>query len=154
MTPTWFNSVKRIQALEKTAAAWVGTPFVANSRVKGPQGGVSCQMLVEQLYIEAGHNQIPFGADAASMRWSETHRDSLIEKFFSSHPDFFRSVPHSSRLPGDIVGFRLGGCVHHLGVALLNGRFIHSMRGLGTKICNLTDPTYAKRIDKIWRPKP
>lgn len=160
---TWFNTPDRIAALEASAKSWVGTPFVANSRIKGLRGGVSCQMLAEQLYIEAGF-PVPFAVPSAPMRWSETHRDSLIERFLDSQTQLFQALelsPPSSVIrlpssvaPGDIVGFRIGGCVHHIGVALEGGRFIHAMRGIGTQIYNLNDPTYAQRISKIWRPNP
>jgi cell wall-associated NlpC family hydrolase len=161
---SWFNTPERIAALEAAAKSWVGTPFVANSRIKGPRGGVSCQMLAEQLYLESGL-AIPFTAPSAPMRWSETHRDSLIERFLNSQTQLFQSLevpnpqspisnPQSPIAPGDIVGFKIGGCVHHLGTALERGRFIHAMRGIGTQIYNLNDPTYEKRISKIWRPFP
>jgi cell wall-associated NlpC family hydrolase len=154
---TWFNTPERIAALEAAAKSWVGTPFVANSRVKGPRGGVSCQMLAEQLCIESGLT-VPL-APAAPMRWSETHRDSLIEQFLDEQTNIFQSLstdscPLTSIAPGDIVGFRIGGCCHHMGVALERGRFIHAMRGIGTQIYNLNDPTYGKRISKIWRAHP
>ena len=152
---TWFNSPERIAALEAAAKSWVGTPFVANSRIKGPRGGVSCQMLAEQLYIESGL-VITFAAPSAPMRWSETHRDSIIEQFLDEQHDIFQSLSPDScpLIPGDIVGFKIGGCIHHMGVALERGRFIHAMRGIGTQIYNLNDPTYAKRISRIWRAQP
>jgi cell wall-associated NlpC family hydrolase len=187
MIETWFNSVARIEAMEQAAREWVGTPFVANSRAKGPRGGTCCHMLAEQLYIEAGY-PLNLSAPDASMRWSDTHRDSLIECFLNERSDIFAALrygdqksevrshltsdlrpptsdlsqltsdlrPPTSEIPisGDIIGFRIGGCVHHVGVVLPGGRFIHCMRGIGTKICNLSDPTYSRRIEKIWRPRP
>jgi cell wall-associated NlpC family hydrolase len=155
---TWFNTPERIAALEASAKSWIGTPFVANSRVKGSRGGVSCQMLAEQLYIEAGF-PVPFQAPYGPMRWSETHRDSIIEQFLDEQTDIFQALssdlcPLTSVAPGDIVGFKIGGCCHHIGVALERGRFIHAMRGIGTQIYNLNDPTYEKRISRIWRAHP
>lgn len=155
---TWFKSVDRIKALELASREWVGTPFVANSRVKGPRGGVCCHMLAEQLYIEAGY-PLPFRVPSGSMKWSDVQKESLIEQFFDKRTDIFHTLatcrsPLVAILPGDVIGFKIGGCVHHVGIALLSGRFIHSMRGLGTKIFNLNDPTYESRIEKIWRPKP
>jgi len=171
---TWFNTPERIDALEAAALSWVGTPFVANSRVKGKRGGTCCHMLAEQIYLEAGHT-LPFQAPSASMKWSDISKVSLIEKFFDTQTDLFQTLENlrtSAKsadktlpspdpclltpvsLPGDVVGFRIGGCIHHVGIALSGGRFVHCMRGMGTKIFNLNDPTYAPRIEKIWRPRP
>jgi len=160
---TWFNSQDRIDALKAAALSWVGTPFVANSRVKGKRGGTCCHMMAEQIYIDAGY-PLAFRVPGGSMKWSDISKASLIEKFFDEQTDIFqtleKNLPRFGKkgrallLPGDVVGFRIGGCVHHIGIVLSGGRFIHCMRGLGTKIFNLNDPTYASRIEKIWRPRP
>lgn len=152
---TWYNTPERIDALEKAAREWVGTPFVANSRIQGPHGGTCCHMLAEQLYIAAGY-PLGFDVPAGSMRWSSVSTVSLIAQFFDERPDIFQRVDLAAieMMPGDVIGFRIGGCVHHVGVVLRGGKFVHCMRGLGTKIFNLNDPTYARRIDIIWRPKP
>ena len=168
---TWFNTVQRIEALEAAARSWIGTPFVANSRVKGPRGGTCCHMLAEQLYLEAGY-PLAFRVPAGSMKWSDISKSSLIEQFFDTQIDIFEQVepaPESFQaleeklpmlgkaergngtLPGDVVGFKIGGCVHHVGVVLSRGQFVHCMRGVGTKISNLNDPTYALRMEKTWR---
>lgn len=141
-------------ALERTASEWVGTPFVANSRAKGRRGGVSCQMLAEQIYIESGLN-LPFRVPSASMKWSDVSKESIIEKFLTDQTNVFLTLENAIKsdiIPGDLIGFKIGGCVHHMGIALAGGRFIHTMRGIGTTICMISDPTYASRITKIWRP--
>lgn len=153
---TWFRNVERIEALELAASEWVGTPFVANSRAKGKRGGVCCHMLAEQLYIEAGYD-LPFRVPAGSMKWSDVSKQSLIEKFFDDQTELFQTLENvtiDDVLPGDVIGFKIGGCVHHVGVALIGDRFVHCMRGIGTRIHHLNDPTYSGRIEKIWRPKP
>lgn len=150
---TWFNTQERIDALEDAAASWVGTPFVANSRVKGPRGGVSCQMLAAQLYTESGF-PLPFAVPAASMRWSRVSRVSQIAEFIEANGGFqpVADLTLTTIQPGDLLGFKIGGCVHHMGVALTDGRFIHTMRKVGTRIYRLADPTYCNRMEHVWRP--
>jgi len=52
-----------------------------------------------------------------------------------------------------MVGFKIGGCVHHCGVVVDKaGRFIHCLRGRGAQYSHLRDASYLKRIERIWRP--
>lgn len=153
---TWFNSPERVLALENAASSWIGTPFVANSRCKGVRGGVSCQMLAEQIYKESG---VPFDFQApeAPMRWSNTSADSLIMSFLTEHPELVELLDNptdSDILPGDLLGFRVGSCVHHVGVVLTGNKFIHCMRGMRTLICYISDPTFKRRLACLWRIKP
>lgn len=148
MTASWFNSDDRIQLLESSADKWHGTPFVPNGRVLGH--GVSCQMLVEQVYRECGLG-LESTAPSGPMGWSGVHKDSLIEPFLGTVEGLRQLQDTSDILVGDLLGFKLGSCVHHLGIVLTGGRILHSMRGLGTTYSLLSDPTYKSRIAKVWR---
>lgn len=153
---TWFSTPERIALLNTVAASWIGTPFVANSRCKGKRGGVSCQMLAEQIYVECGC-PLPFGAEKGSMRWSGVSKDSLIVEYLADKSAFMsclNSPKIEDLLPGDLLGFRIGGCVHHVGVYLGDGRFIHCMRGSSTLLCSISDPTFSRRLGCLWRVKP
>jgi cell wall-associated NlpC family hydrolase len=150
MTSTWFNE-ERINALEVEAATWVGTPFAANSSAKGL--GVSCHTLAGALYAAVGWGDIDIPEVAIShARFGE---NSLANPFFEAMAERFTQLPHDSKiLPGDVLGFRIGRIVHHLGTALRNGRFIHALEGLGTTISTTEDATYRSRLTTIWRPTP
>jgi cell wall-associated NlpC family hydrolase len=150
MTPTWFTE-ERIDALEAEAATWVGTPFAANSSAKGL--GVSCHTLAGALYAAVGWGDILIPDVAIShARFGE---NSLADLFFDSMAERFTQLPHDSEiLPGDVLGFRIGRIVHHLGTALRNGRFIHALEGIGTTVSTTEDATYRSRLTTIWRPAP
>jgi cell wall-associated NlpC family hydrolase len=150
MTPTWFTE-ERIEALEVEAASWVGTPFAANSSAKGL--GVSCHTLAGALYAAVGWGDILIPDVAIShARFGE---NSLADPFFDSMAERFTQLPHDSEiLPGDVLGFRIGRIVHHLGTALRNGRFIHALEGLGATVSTTEDATYRSRLTTIWRPAP
>jgi len=155
-SPSWFNSEERIQKLRDVAQTWIGTPFVANSRCKGERGGVSCQMLAEQIYKESG---VPFSfrVPSASMHWAGMNADSLIVAFLSEHPELLTHCENpapSDIIPGDLLGFKIGKCIHHVGVALSDKQFIHCMRGTFTVICPISDPAFASRLTCLWRIKP
>lgn len=144
---SWFNTPERVAALESAAVSWVGTPFAANSSAKGR--GVSCHKLAGALYEEAGFGvvEVP-DVPIAHARFSTT---SFVLAFFAGRQDFYevRDI-----LPGDVLGFRIGKCVHHLGVALTGGRFAHAIDGIGATIASIDDATWLNRLERIWRPKP
>ena len=145
----YFDTVERILRLETAAASWLGTPFMPHAAVKG--AGVCCQKLVGSLYIESGFLPPDFTLPDGPMDWSHAHKDSLIAAFMDARPDFcgtdLRSV-----CPGDMLGIRIGGCIHHCGVVLPGGKFIHCLRGSGVIFSNIRDASYLSRIEKIWRP--
>ncbi len=149
----YFSAQQRRHQLQVEAESWRGTPFMPNAAVKG--AGVSCQMLVGALYIAAGVWPADFKIPAGPMDWGNAHEDSLITAAMAAEIKCgrFEEVLDSSAAPGDLIGFKLGGCIHHLGVVLTSsGAFIHCIRGPGVIYSELRDATYLKRIEKIWRP--
>ena len=150
MTSTWFNE-ERIDALEAEATTWVGTPFAANSSTKGL--GVSCHTLAGALYAAVGWGDIAIPEIPISH--ARFGQDSFADPFFEAMAERFTQLPHDSEiLPGDVLGFRIGRIVHHLGVALRNGRFIHALEGIGATVSTTEDATYRSRLTTIWRPSP
>lgn len=138
-----------LAALDAAAARWEGTPFCANSAVRG--GGVCCHRLCGALYAEAGWTpplDLPGGSPtahgAAIAQWLDGPEGSAL----------FRRVPVGERAPGDLVGFALRGSVRHLGILLSRGRFVHSTIGTGARIAPNIPPAFAKRIAAVWRPLP
>lgn len=152
-TLTWFYRPERVNALERAAQSWLGTPFGANAKVKGPGGGVSCQMLACEILTEVGciKDECP---PPAMMSWARHQRESLIVPYMDGHPRFARLDPSEPLLPGDVLGFKIQSCVHHMGVVLPAKRFAHVWMQTGVLISLLTDPTYSKRLAMSWRPKP
>lgn len=156
MTP-WFRDdhPERIAALRAEAARWQGTPFFPNSSSPGPRGGVSCQKLVAALYRGAGFCDVE--VPDVPMSHARYSRTSLVSEFMANRPEFvaygldgdFTSGPPKS---GDLLGFRIHRTIHHLGVCLWPGVFVHSIEGLGTCRCSLADATWAKRLAILWRP--
>jgi cell wall-associated NlpC family hydrolase len=157
----YFNTVERVLQLDNIADSWRGTSFMPNAAIKG--AGVSCQKLVTSIYIECGALPADFICDDGPMNWARAQKESLIEKFMedycfgnpeSDKPKYFErnSFPARYPQPGDMLGFRVDGCVHHCGVMLGAGRFIHCWRQSGVMFSQLHDAAYLSRLAKIWRP--
>jgi cell wall-associated NlpC family hydrolase len=151
----FFDTPEKISALQFHAALWLGTPFMPNAAERG--AGVSCQTLVGALYRECGVIGADFAVPIGPMDWSHANKRSLIADYMVSRADFL-SVPAGPGLPlmaqpGDMLGFKIGGCLHHCGLVLaVDGQFIHCVRGRSTFLSNVRDATYFSRLEKIWRP--
>ena len=154
MITPYFNTPARQATLQVIASQWLGTPFMPNAAVKG--AGVSCQKLVGAIYIECGFLPAAFLIPEGPMDWGTSHTKSLVGDFMAAQSARFVEVL-DARLaavqPGDMVGFQLGGCIHHCGLVIQgNGDFIHALRRANTSIANVRDATYHARLEKIWRP--
>lgn len=155
MSNPWFNSEQRVAALITAAKSWEGTPFKGNQCAK--KVGVSCQMLAAAIYKEAGFLPNSFTADKGPMDWSNAHKDSLIESFLGKHADKFEAHPRKAGKietvqAGDLVGFKLGGCVQHMGIVVNKQFFVHVMDRYQVQFSRLDDPTFASRMEVFWRP--
>jgi len=144
--PPWFSTPGRITALQVAAAAWVGTPFLGNSSAIGL--GVSCQFLAAALYRESGF--VDLAPPEVPMAFARFNSTSLVEPWMDARPEF-ESVGFDYQ-PGDMLGFRIGKAVHHCGVVLSSGSFVHCVDPAGVIISPLTDSTWASRLRRAWRP--
>lgn len=152
---SWFNTPERVQRLREEARRWVGTPFMPNSNTPGPNGGVSCQKLASEIYRRAGWRDIPVPeVSMAHARFGS--RRSLLEPFMDARPEFMKMQNAECRVQnvqaGDLLGFRLKLVVHHCGIYLGGGQFVHAMDHVGTLISNLSDATWLSRWVVSWRP--
>jgi cell wall-associated NlpC family hydrolase len=143
----------RLAALESAAASWAGTPFCEHSAVKG--AGVCCHLAVIEVYREAGFIAPDVLFPDGPVNWSRTQSRSLMEEAIDGQGrEWVVSVAAnvSSRMPGDLLGFKVGHCVHHLAIQLPRGRIFHAVDKHGAIIAPNLPPQWAKRLARIWRP--
>jgi len=134
------------KALKASAQSWVGTPFAPNGNTKGM--GVSCQRLVVEIYREAGLGK--FSVPDVSMSHAKFAKTSIIEEWFAGNNSFERVTDLQV---GDILGFRINKVIHHIGIFLGDGQFIHALFQVGAVVSNLSDPTWGSRHKATWRLK-
>ena len=147
----YFSTLSRLLHLNTVAQSWVGTPFFPNGYVKGPAGGVSCQTLVCCIYEELGVVPLGMRVPAGPMDWGHASKESLIEPMIEKLWGKFVEPVSDSPMAGDLIGFWVGGCVHHVGICL-GEEFIHCLRGEGVKLNRIDDATYLIRLHRLWRP--
>jgi cell wall-associated NlpC family hydrolase len=148
VTP-YFSTPARVDALVASAVSWLGTPFAGNCRAKGR--GASCQTLAAGIYADAGFEvgEVP----EAPMHHARYSSESIVVPWVESSGKFQR-VESGDVQPGDLLGFRIGRCVHHVGV-LLNQKgqhFAHVIEGGPAKLSTLMDATWRSRLEYVWRP--
>jgi hypothetical protein len=147
MTP-YFDNPEAVARLDAAAARWIGTPFVSNSCSVGH--GVCCHLLAAAVLEEAGAipaRQYPTG----SARGAWNARSAIMEQWVDENmtPALRRCAPDTV-MPGDLIGYRVGAFVHHLGVALSGARVLHAVRP-EAGILSLSDATWGGRIAVVWR---
>lgn len=149
MPAPFFASTASLGTLSAVAATWVGTPFRANSEDRGRQGGVCCHLLVWHVLVECGMaiQRPPFGP-AGHARYS---RESIMQPWLDASPHFER-IPYGAS-PGDVLGFRLGGAIHHLALVLPGeAGMLHTLNGIGVMNTPVADATWSARHAATWRP--
>lgn len=139
-----------IDALTTNAYLWRGTPFVANSCERGPRGGVCCHLLVADLYKSAGLDlgEVPHGPPGHA----RSGAPSIMTPWLNACPRFQLLDPGSQLNPGDLLGFNLGGTLHHLAILLPGDQIVHAINHMGVVITPRLDSTWCSRHAATWRP--
>lgn len=144
----WCDSVERMEVLEHEARSWLGTPFRANAAVKG--AGVCCHLYVAEVLMAVG--AVPRRAfPQADPNYSLSQRVSLVEPFMDAMPGMVDVPVPGPALPGDVCGYLISGCIHHISLVLRGGVMIHAVRHYGVMESRLDDPMWARRHRRIWR---
>ena len=144
---TFYSTPERIAELQAVAASWIGTPFLGNSSAKGR--GVSCQFLASAMYRETGF--LDATPPEVPMSYARFHNTSLLEPWMDARPEF-EQLAGFDVIPGDMLGFRIGKAVHHCGVVISDGSFVHCIDPAGVIVSPLADSTWASRLRRAWRP--
>lgn len=157
MTDTWFSTEQRIEALLASFKRWKGTPFWGNSMSPGPKGGVSCQKLVEAILRDCGFNP-PRTPDVAMNHGRYAgEMESVVVPFLESMEreglGFILPATHTVPIIGDILGFKIGKSIHHVGIFSGDGQFFHVIDGETAGFANLSDPTWFSRLRVLFRLK-
>ena len=168
MTPLlaadYFSSPENIQLALSVAFRWMGTPFAPRTRVCG--AGVDCVQLAGAFYIETGvvthFTPPPYHLDAGAHLAA-----SQVTAYVEAMPDKFRLLwkydgkNSAVILPviiGDLLGFKFGRVVHHVGVVVNPTgskhppEFLHVWRGHVVCSTPLDDPHWLNRLAVVYRP--
>lgn len=150
----FFSSPARQSALAVAAKAWVGTPFIAHGRLRGI--GADCVHLISAILADAGFTHL-FDPPPYTVQEGMHSPESKLIDYIETHI-LVLTIPVAEEpaltrlLTGDILCFKMGRSVHHIGLLIAPGRFIHTMPRLGAVIACLHDSTFARRLAAVYRP--
>ena len=108
-------TVEQRIAIVKEAHSWLCTPYKGHSCFKGARGGVDCGQLLYGIYHNCGHvPEIKLPTDYSlqvSMHQESTEYIDLVSRFF-------RLIPESEVLPGDVVVYKFGYAYAHAAIII------------------------------------
>lgn len=109
--------------LIESAFSWIDTPYHHQARVKG--AGVDCAQLMAGIAIDCGliTESIKLPQDY-SPEWHLHNREERLVNHLLEFGCIQKSVEDT--LPGDIIGFKIGRAVGHLGIMVNETQFIHA----------------------------
>ncbi|MBX3747344.1 MAG: hypothetical protein KF833_18700 [Verrucomicrobiae bacterium] len=140
-----------LAALRSAAEAWLGTPFADNSAVRG--AGVCCHLLPVAIYRDAGWLPYIAAVPHGPAGWAAAHGRGIMEPWLDHGPGARWFAPVPCAQPGDLLGFRVGRCVHHLAVMMPDGGICHAVAQLGVVIAPDIPVIWRRRMLRIWRPR-
>jgi cell wall-associated NlpC family hydrolase len=120
------NAAQR-RAVVTEAESWIGTPFHHQGRIKGPQGGVDCLMLLAEVYERAG----VIGQIEPPFYVPDWHLHQGAERYMEGLIAYARPTQGPPE-PGDIALFRFGRTFSHGAIVTLWPRLVHAywLRGV------------------------
>ncbi len=162
------------QAVIAEAESWIGTPFHHQGRVKGPQGGVDCAMLLLEVFKKVFSCQLPVASEESkaetpklgtgnwelgtltySMQWHLHHSEEKYLEMILA----LGGKPVESPGPGDIAIWKIGRAYSHGAIVVVWPKIIHAA-ALPINQCILDNALMsALNLDKhpvkfftAWRP--
>lgn len=149
IAPAFFDDPEHRAKLLTEAAEWMDTPFAGHAAVKG--AGVDCVRLTAEIMLACG--LIPgYEFPPYTLQWARHQSRSIILEWLDACPQVVRLPDGEAARFGDVVCFKIGRCVHHVGIVLDPPRFLNSVEGSRVSMCQLDDSTWAKRRECLYRP--
>lgn len=141
----------QLQRLEDAAQAWLRTPFVAHARIQG--FGVDCVGLALACYQASG--LLPESLELPAhypLDGGHHLKLSWVEQFIEDS-GFFVRIAGKTPQPGDLLALRLSAVSHHVAITLSGGRILHAFENVGVTEGSWLDPSIARSIRRVYRPK-
>jgi len=123
--------VRNVTAMSKIMdqyADWKGVRYRLDGKTKR---GIDCSAFVQRTFREQ------FGMELPRSTYEQA--------------DFGKKIQHTKLLPGDLVFFRAGSTVRHIGIYLGNDQFVRASSSNGVMISTLTDNYWDKRYHQARR---
>jgi cell wall-associated NlpC family hydrolase len=136
------------------AHSWVGTPWRAGgSCARGKNGGVDCSRFVMSVFSASGLCQNFKLPVVPGIYCMDRKNPSLILDFLRGHPELCTEIEGDAFEPADVVTFREGMVIHHVGIVTEDGISMISCRqpqGVNVHVFK-GDDYFTKRRNAVFR---
>lgn len=146
---------QKVQAAQRAtvvrlAHGWLRTPYAHRCRVPGV--GVDCVRLAADVYARAGVVRVTL---EDMPRYSEDWYLHRSDEMLATHlAKYCAGVAIGREQPGDLVGFRFGRAMSHLGIVTGPGTMIHALAGrMVTEEAYGQHTAFAPRLAGVWTPR-
>ena len=133
--------------------SWARTPYHHHGRVKGPQGGVDCLMLLAEVFERSG--MVPRVEPGNYPRDWHLHRSE--ERYMAGLAGYARRMDEGEPVrPGDVALFRYGRAFSHSGLVVEAGarlrdvQVLHAYNGRGVIFTRLGEEPLDGRPVQFW----
>lgn len=124
--------------------AYIGLPFLEKGR---DRAGLDCWGLIRLVYAEQLRVALP--------AWVEGYADTRPGPDTAAHlaacAESFAEVPAGGERPGDILLFRTGPHLSHVGLCLGGGRMLHILEGIDSTVERYRSPRWLPRLAGAYR---
>lgn len=131
---------------DKWVIQYLDIPFLAKGRTRE---GLDCWGLIRLAWAEQCGVALPL--------WLDGYRDTAPCAHTAAHlaacAEAFREIPPGSACPGDILLFRTGRHLSHVGLALAGGRMLHITAGIDSCTERYVSPRWLPRLVGVYRPE-
>ncbi|WP_210394953.1 NlpC/P60 family protein [Motiliproteus sediminis] len=118
----------RVAALYRQHQLWQGTPYLLGG---SSRDGIDCSAFVQRTYSTLFDYSVPRTTEAQQRLGT--------------------AVPRRQLLPGDLVFFRTGDKVRHVGIYVERGRFLHASTSRGVMLSELNNPYWQRHYIQARR---
>ena len=127
-------------------SAYLDIPFLAKGRTRA---GLDCWGLIRLVYAEQIGVSLPLWLDG----YSEIEPCPETAAHLAACAESFAEIPPDRARPGDILLFRTGQHLSHVGLALRGGRMLHIATGIESCTENYLSPRWSPRLVGAFRPE-
>ncbi len=124
----------------------IAVPFVDRGR---SWSGWDCWALVYLFHRDVLGVAIPSYAESYTDAGQSAETRNQLRALIAIGKALWRSVPEP--VLGDVVLLNIGGHPLHVGLALGDGRMLHTERRVGTLVERLSSPIWARRVEGFYR---
>jgi len=146
----WFDSVEKVDALERELESWIGTPF--RHRVGVKQLGCDCIHFVVEVYRKLGLPRIgQYKIPDYPMDWHLHKLEDLLMLHIRQFGRFEEVSLEDGAVDGDMLVYKYGRVSSHTAI-YCRGWAYQSVIASGVIKVDYNEPNFRKRLVRIFRP--